>query len=267
MATSWPKLVLSGSQGLGAGGVRIRGASDVSIKLTLTLSGRTLERYEFGEYERLRIGRSEDCEVTIDNLGVSRYHAEIVKKDGFHLLRDLRSNNGTFVNGKRVDSHNLNEGDEISIGKFTLAFSSSDPAPSTAEAVAEKPAGGEDFGGMTMQMDQAALAALQREKASKVRGYLVVDEGSSKRNVFLEKSVFLFGKAEDSDMKLNGFFCPRKVAIIFRDESGFRLINVSPKGDGVLVNGKPIDDVRLGDNDEIQVRGIKMHFMRGVPVA
>ena len=240
------------------------------IKLTLTLSGRTLERYEFGEYERLRIGRSEDCEVTIDNLGVSRYHAEIVKKDGFHVLRDLRSNNGTFVNGKRVDAHNLNEGDEISIGKFTLAFSSSDPAPNpaaAAEAPAEKPAGGEDFGGMTMQMDQAALAALQREKASRVRGYLVVQESAGKRNLFLEKSVFLLGKQEDADLKLNGFFCPRKVAIIFRDESGFRLINVSPKGDGVLVNGKVVDDVRLGDNDEIVVRGIKMHFMRGVPVA
>lgn len=239
----------------------------MAIKLTLTLSGRTLERYDFDQYERIRVGRSEDCEVTIDNLGVSRYHAEIVKKDGFHVLRDLRSNNGTFVNGKRVDAHNLNDGDEISIGKFTLAFSSTDAAPAKDEAPVEKPAGSEDFGGMTMQMDQAALAALQREKASKVRGYLVVEEKGGKRNLFLEKSVFLFGKAEDADVKLNGFFCPRKVAIIFRDESGFRLINVTPKGDSVLVNGKLVDDVRLGDNDEIVVRGIKMHFMRGVPVA
>ena len=44
-------------------------------------------------------------------------------------------------------------------------------------------------------------------------------------------------------------------------------INVSPKGDGVFVNGKPVDDVRLGDNDEITVRGLKMKFMRGTPVA
>ena len=43
---------------------------------------------------------------------------------------------------------------------------------------------------MTMQMDQAALAQLQREKSSRVRGYLVIDESKSKRNVFLEKSVF-----------------------------------------------------------------------------
>lgn len=243
------------------------GARTVGIKLTLTLSGRTLERFEFKEYERLRIGRSEDCEITIDNLGVSRYHAEIVSKDGFNILRDLRSNNGTFVNGRRIDSHNLNEGDEISIGKFTLTFSGDGAAAPAVEAPAEAPRGAEDFGGMTMQMDQAALAALQREKASKVRGYLVVHDPAGKKNVFLEKSVFVFGKCDDADIKFKGWFTPRKIAIIFRDESGFRLINVTPKGDMVMVNGKPIDDVRLGDNDEIQIGPFKMNFMRGVPVA
>jgi hypothetical protein len=239
----------------------------VGIKLTLTLSGRTLERFEFKEYERLRIGRSEDCEITIDNLGVSRYHAEIVSKDGFNIIRDLRSNNGTFVNGRRIDAHNLNDGDEISIGKFTLTFAGDGASAPPVEPAAEAPRGAEDFGGMTMQMDQAALAALQREKASKVRGYLVVQGPGGKKNVFLEKSVFVFGKCEDADVKLKGWFTPRKIAIIFRDESGFRLINVTPKGDMVSVNGKPIDDVRLGDNDEILIGTIKMNFMRGVPVA
>jgi hypothetical protein len=242
----------------------------VTVKLTLTLSGRTLERFEFKEFERLRIGRSEDCEITIDNLGVSRYHAEIVKKDGFNILRDLRSNNGTFVNGRRVDAHNLNDGDEISIGKFSLTFSGEGgPAVAAAapDTATEAPRGAEDFGGMTMQMDQAALAALQREKASRVRGYLVMMEAGAKKNLFLEKSVFVFGKCEDADVKLKGWFTPRKIAIIFRDESGFRLINVTPKGDLVAVNGKPVDDVRLGDNDEIVVGTLKMNFMRGVPVA
>lgn len=243
----------------------------MGCKLTLTLSGRTLERYEFkDDVERIRVGRSEDCEVTIDNLGVSRYHCEIVRKDNFYVLRDLRSNNGTFVNGRRLDTHNLNDGDEISIGKFMLTYAGEGAAAKGADLPppTEAPKGAEDFGGMTMQMDQAALAALQREKASRVRGYLVVHEaGGTKKNVFLEKSVFVFGKCEDADVKLKGFFTPRKVAIIFRDESGFRLINVTPKGDSVFVNGKPIDDVRLGDNDEIAVQSIKMNFMRGVPVA
>jgi pSer/pThr/pTyr-binding forkhead associated (FHA) protein len=258
------------------------------MKLTLTLSGRTLERYEFDK-ESVKIGRNEDCEVTIDNLGVSRYHSEIVSKDGFYILRDLKSNNGTFVNGKRVESYNLNDGDEISIGKFTISFSGKaqvalpepalpagketsdgedrDPAAPGAEKPAANNDGKDDFGGMTMQMDQKALAQLQREKSSRVRGYLVIDEGGGKKNnVFLEKSVFVIGKGEDSDVKVSGWSASRKVAVIFRDESGFRLIDVTHKGGAVAVNGKSVDDVRLGDNDEVRVLGKTMRFMRGTPV-
>jgi hypothetical protein len=237
----------------------------VTVKITLTLSGRTLERFEFpDDQERICVGRSEDCEITIDNLGVSRYHAEILLKETFFVLRDMRSNNGTFVNGRRVDNHNLNSGDEISIGKFTLSFATAGESGEDEQLPEKQP---DDFGGMTMQMDQAALAQLQREKSSRVRGYLVVVEKAGKRNVFLEKSVFTFGKSDKADVQLSGWFCPRMVAIVFRDESGFRLINVSPKGDSVKVNGKLVDDVRLGDNDEIEVRELKMHFMRGTPVA
>ncbi|MBI3725703.1 FHA domain-containing protein [bacterium] len=255
------------------------------MKLTLTLSGRTLERFELDK-DSVKIGRNEDCDVTIDNLGVSRYHAEILQKDGFYVLRDLKSNNGTFVNGRRVDNYNLNDGDEISIGKFTISFSGKAqvvlPEPAAPEgddlaktadtgdpdkAPAPGEGGKEDFGGMTMQMDQRALAQLQREKSSRVRGYLIADDGGGKKtNVFLEKSVFVIGKGEDSDIKLTGWRTPRKVAVIFRDESGFRLIDVTSSGGAIVVNGKKVDDVRLGDNDELKVWGKAMKFMRGTPV-
>jgi len=238
----------------------------MAIKLTLSLGGRTLERYEFDK-PLIRMGRNEDCDVPIDNLGISRYHAEIVHKDGFYLLRDLQSNNGTFVNGRRVTTHALNDGDEISIGKFSIVFSGNTIEVPEGEAPAKpQTEDDEDFGGMTMQMDQQALAQLQREKASRIRGYLVVERDGKKENLFLDKPMFLFGKTEDSDVKLTGWFTGRKVAIILRDESGFRFVNVSHKGKGTWVNGKPVDDVRLADNDEIVVLSVKMRFMRGTPV-
>lgn len=236
----------------------------MAMKLTLSLGGRTLERYEFDK-PVVRVGRNEDCDIPIDNLGISRYHAEVIHKDGFYLLRDLQSNNGTFVNGRRITTHALNDGDEISIGKFSLVFSGQSFEHLTD---VEKPDGDddEDFGGMTMQMDQQQLAQLQREKASRIRGYLVLERGGKKENVFLEKSVFLFGKTEDSDVRLSGFFTARKLAIIIRDESGFRLMNVANNGKGTYVNGKSVDDVRLADNDEILIKDLKMRFMRGSPV-
>jgi pSer/pThr/pTyr-binding forkhead associated (FHA) protein len=92
------------------------------------------------------------------------------------------------------------------------------------------------------------------------------DGAGKKNNVFLEKSVFVIGKGEDSDIKVAGWSASRKIAVIFRDESGFRLIDVTHKGGAVTVNGKPVDDVRLGDNDELGVLGKTMRFMRGTPV-
>ena len=219
--------------------------------------------------EPLTIGRTQSCDITVTGPGVSRLHCQVVL-DGEEVRLENKSSTktGTRVNGKRVnDALALSAGDEISIGKFTLTFSTDEAGP-PQEAAAAEAKGDDDFGGMTMQMDQNALAQLQREKSSRVRGYLVVtDSKGAKKNVFLEKSIFTFGKSENSDIKLGGWFCPRKCAIIFRDESGFRLLNVTPKGSDVRVNGKDIDDVRLGDNDEITVRNMKMHFMRGTPVA
>ena len=68
----------------------------------------------------LVIGRSKDCDVPLADGNVSRRHAEIGRSaDGF-LLRDLDSTNGTTVNGRRVKSATVGEGDEITLGTSTL---------------------------------------------------------------------------------------------------------------------------------------------------
>jgi diguanylate cyclase (GGDEF)-like protein len=63
------------------------------------------------------IGRGKDCHVRLDDAGTSRNHARIVlAEDGRHLLEDLGSTNGTFVDGKRVQRQELSSGDRIYIG-------------------------------------------------------------------------------------------------------------------------------------------------------
>jgi hypothetical protein len=234
------------------------------VKLTLILSGRVIQRYEFDSAERLRIGRSEDCEVLIDNLGVSRYHAEISQKDRFFVLRDLQSNNGTFVNGHKVDAHNLNSGDVITVGKYSVEFQSGGIEDSQAGGTGTPEA---VDGAMTLQVDPASLARLAgQSKATRIRGFLAVKTGRP-RNLQLEKPVFLIGADPDSDLRLEGWFCPRVVAMIFRDEAGFRLIDVTQKGTSVSVNGKQKRDIRLSDNDEVVIRDVTAQFNRGTPGA
>lgn len=237
----------------------------MSVKLTLVLSGRTLDRFEFDEFERLKVGRSEDCEVRIDNLGVSRHHCEIVSKDGFYLVRDLQSNNGTFVNGSKVEVHSLNNGDVITLGKYSLEYQG--PALPSRNGGLQVSEGGEPMGAMTVQVDPAALARMAGAKATKVRGYLVVQPkgGQPPRTMVLEKPLFLLGKDPEADLRLEGWFCPRVVAVVVRDETGYRLLDVSDKGDAIRVNGVTRRETRLTDQDEVVVRDRALKFMRGAP--
>jgi pSer/pThr/pTyr-binding forkhead associated (FHA) protein len=237
----------------------------MAVKLTLVLSGRTLKRFEFDEFEKLRIGRNDDCEILIENLGVSRYHAEIVAKDGFHVLKDLQSNNGTYVNGHKVDQHNLNSGDVITIGKYAIEYQVGRQTDERkAQTDPELPVAVD--GAMTMQVDPAALARMANTKTSRMaRGYLAFKSGPPRPSLALEKPLITFGTDADADVRLEGWFCPRVVAVIVRDDAGFRLLDVSNRGNGVVVNGKPRKDVRLTDNDEIRMRDRVMVFNRGAP--
>ncbi|HWI21023.1 MAG TPA: FHA domain-containing protein [Baekduia sp.] len=74
------------------------------------------------EAERTTIGRRPDAEVFLDDITVSRDHALIVRRsDGFYL-DDLGSLNGTYVNRSRIESHRLDDGDELQVGKYKLTF-------------------------------------------------------------------------------------------------------------------------------------------------
>jgi pSer/pThr/pTyr-binding forkhead associated (FHA) protein len=67
-------------------------------------------------------GRHPDSEIFLDDVTVSRRHAEFRRgPDGFSV-RDVGSLNGTYVNRDRIDAVVLQGGDEVQIGKFRLVF-------------------------------------------------------------------------------------------------------------------------------------------------
>lgn len=72
------------------------------------------------------IGRDEESDIIFDDPGISRRHGEIrVTTDGPHLkatVRDLGSTNGTFVNGERISSQRLEDGDRVTFGRTTVTF-------------------------------------------------------------------------------------------------------------------------------------------------
>jgi hypothetical protein len=72
--------------------------------------------------ERMSIGRRPECEVFLDDVTVSRDHALLIRRGEHWYLDDCGSLNGTYVNRSRIESHRLEEGDEVQIGKYKLTF-------------------------------------------------------------------------------------------------------------------------------------------------
>lgn len=67
-------------------------------------------------------GRHPDSDIFLDDVTVSRRHAEFRQEDGGYQVVDVGSLNGTYVNREPTDSATLTNGDEVQIGKFRLVF-------------------------------------------------------------------------------------------------------------------------------------------------
>lgn len=73
-------------------------------------------------------GRHPDADVFLDDVTVSRKHAEFVRTGTLFSVRDLGSMNGTYLNDQSISEAVLNDGDEVRVGKFRLTFYSSPTA-------------------------------------------------------------------------------------------------------------------------------------------
>ncbi|HEY6798290.1 MAG TPA: FHA domain-containing protein [Kineosporiaceae bacterium] len=72
--------------------------------------------------DRTTAGRHPKSDIFLDDVTVSRKHAEFVRREGHFVVRDVGSLNGTYVRRDRIDQAVLRDGDEVQIGKFRMIF-------------------------------------------------------------------------------------------------------------------------------------------------
>jgi adenylate cyclase len=170
------------------------------------------------------VGRAPTCDKPINDPTISRRHAEVELADGGAQVRDLGSSNGTFINGKRVESGNLAPGDRVTFGKveFTLSeVEAPKPAPATEpepDAVAPPP-------GATI-VRQLPVSGKTPSNAHQGVPDLPVDKSRQKQSTLLEVSKGL-GRAVDTDAILDKIvqyayqiLAVDRVAILLLDEQG-----------------------------------------------
>jgi|ERR1041384_5445597 pSer/pThr/pTyr-binding forkhead associated (FHA) protein len=155
----------------------------------------------------LVIGRVSDADLLLIDDQVSRKHAKISTKDGKIVIQDLRSRNGTFVNGQKVTTVELKKGDEIVIGSSTLklvAFSE------TLPGTVHEPKAGQPRAFMTGSIEEIKLPdLLQLLSNSAKSGVLTI-----RSDPFVGKILLRDGKVYYAS--LEGNFMVRPYKALFR---------------------------------------------------
>lgn len=99
----------------------LSGAGTCLAWLDREIPGQEPERIELDHFP-FTLGRNETCDYQVQSSRVSRQHAEIVREGRRLRIRDLKSTNGTFVNGQRIEEHLLSDGDLIVIADVQFCF-------------------------------------------------------------------------------------------------------------------------------------------------
>jgi pSer/pThr/pTyr-binding forkhead associated (FHA) protein len=203
----------------------------------------------------LKIGRSPENHVVIENSGVSRRHAVVRIKDGRVVLEDLGSANGTFVRGRKVDSYLLQDGDEFVIVKHRLVYR----VPKTSAPVVQR-----DFlEQTTICIDPAAVSQVAagpgpsaRPDPATLRPRLVFPD---RKRFDLEGDEVTLGSAPSCHIQITGMFVGKVHARIVQTPDGFKIQHASGMA-GTKVNGMKILEHTLKHGDEIQIGKQKLLF-------
>ena len=108
-------------------GVAVGGASTTRVMPSVVDRPTSMTQLGSLVTTTLKIGRSPDNDLVLADLEVSRHHAELRRRsDGIYEISDIGSNNGTYVNGRRITSRVLTEADIIGIGHSTFRLTGSE---------------------------------------------------------------------------------------------------------------------------------------------
>ena len=206
-------------------------------KLTLSFKGKVLKVFPVLKGSMM-LGSDPGCTIHIDSLALQPEHAQIDTVNNESVIRDLNTDEGTFIGQIKLESlHPLKDGDIIRVGKHTLAYSFSEDITSEADAVHEN-------------LVEEEPAPIKMEAQEKTQGWLQILNGANLgKTMSLNKSMTNLGKPGVS------------TAVITKRQDGYFISQL--EGDHpLLIKNKELGEKsqQLTDGDTIQIGNIKMQF-------
>ncbi len=257
-------------------------------RFVITMGREEIDTYSLVQ-ERVLIGRSSKADIILDNLMISRKHAEVRRLGTDFMIVNLAGKNGVFVNGKWVDTSPLRNGDSIDIGKYSIRFdypkdekekllaedrkeAGAALKVSTTEMLARIEGGDPDKAERQRKLAQAAALEtnvetfqLAPDELAKVREKMNLAKRAHLQVSSVPPQVVglgdrtTLGKGAECSVKLDtGWLAPKMSAAIALRSNEYLLevLGGTVKLNGEKVKGNSI----LNDEDAIEIEGIKIRF-------
>ena len=232
--------------------------------LVISIDGAVIKEVTLSK-ERTTLGRRPYNDIVIDNLAVSGEHAVLTMKDGKVTIEDLRSTNGTFVNGRAIQKHELLHGDLLDIGRYKIRFlgnvlmDSDAPVASASKTLAHiseepdsdyaklsSPSGFGEISSFASTI-QGAVSSLP-ERHAVIR---MLTGSMAGKEVSLYKVVTTLGKPGVA------------IASITQKPHGFVLTQLEGESEALKLNGQVVGplSVPLLNGDTMELAGSAMQFV------
>lgn len=187
------------------------------------------------------LGRAEDNDLVLPDIGVSRRHARILVDHDGVVVEDMGSGNGTYVGGRRVEAHRVQDGDEVLVDPFVLSFQVRPlaepprPEPDTARVASAPPQG----------MANARLVVLSGQRLAS--SYPLISEP------------LIMGRSEGREIVLFDPAASRKHCRVERRGSRWWLVDMD-SANGTYVAGERVRELALSSGDRIRIGSTEFRF-------
>lgn len=206
--------------------------------------------------EIITIGRQDDNTIQLKGKGVSRQHAKLVVDDDNFFIIDLRSGNGTFLNGMKLtpeEKNLLRPGDLITIDTFDIRFHS---GSIERKQLMEEEITDSDI--LEVKLLKKVLTALDKETVPSVE---VLNGSAEGKKLYLTDDVseFIIGRDPDCDFPINEYVVSRRHAQIIKRWGGIAIRDLESKN-GTFLNNRRVVEEYLHDGDRIALGTIVCIF-------